>query len=72
MLDEKLLAILACPVCHAALRAEEQALVCTRTQVRYPVEDGIPVLLAERAVASHPAESAASGLPPEQPAPEER
>ena len=56
VVDEKLLAILACPVCHAALRAEEDALVCTKTQVRYPVEEGIPILLAERAQPAHPAE----------------
>jgi len=72
VLDEKLLAILACPVCHAALRAEEQALICTRTQVRYPIEDGIPILLAERAAPPHPAEGAAGAHPSERPAPEER
>jgi len=70
--DEKLLAILACPVCHAALRAEGQALLCTRTGVRYPIEDGIPILLAERAAPPHPAEGATGALPAEPPAPEER
>jgi len=55
VLDERLLAILACPVCHAPLRPEGDALVCTKTGVSYPVEDGIPILLADRAKPPHPA-----------------
>jgi uncharacterized protein len=65
VIDEKLLAILACPVCKAPLRAEEQALVCTKTLVRYPVDDGIPILLADKAVPPHPEEAAASGPSPQ-------
>jgi hypothetical protein len=49
-----LLAILACPSQdHAPLRAEESAageeLVCTVCDSRFPVRDGIPVLLADDA-----------------------
>jgi len=65
VIDEKLLAILACPVCKAPLRAEEHSLICTRTGVRYPVEDDIPILLAERAEPRHPDEAT-----PTQPRPE--
>jgi uncharacterized protein YbaR (Trm112 family) len=53
-MDERLLAILACPVCRAPLRLEGERLVCTATQAAYPIEDGLPILLAERAEPVHP------------------
>ncbi len=53
-LDPRLLAILACPVCRARLREENDRLVCEKTGVSYPIEDGIPVLLADRAEPPHP------------------
>ncbi|MFW6107126.1 MAG: Trm112 family protein [bacterium] len=56
MIDEKLLEILACPVCKAPLRLDGETLVCTKTGVRYPIEDEIPILLADRAQPPHPAE----------------
>ncbi|HUT34668.1 MAG TPA: Trm112 family protein [Planctomycetota bacterium] len=65
MIDEKLLAILACPVCRAHLRLEEQGLICTKTQVRYPVEDDIPILLADRAEPRHPDEVPGNDPPPQ-------
>ena len=68
MLDEKLLAILACPVCKAPLKLEGQSLVCTKAGVRYPIEDGIPILLADRAEPQHPNEGAPTSSPG-QPAP---
>jgi uncharacterized protein YbaR (Trm112 family) len=50
-----LLAILACPSAdHAPLRLETsgsgEELVCTSCLSRFPVTDGIPVLLADEAV----------------------
>ena len=54
MIDEKLLAILACPVCKAPLRLDGESLVCTRTEVRFPIEDGIPNLLPDSAKPPHP------------------
>ena len=53
-MDASLLAILACPVCKAPLRQEGERLLCTKTQVAYPIEDDIPVLLAQRAEPVHP------------------
>lgn len=55
-MDDKLLSILACPKCCGDLSAtgEEataQGLLCNSCAVVYPVEDGIPVLLVEEAVA---------------------
>ena len=46
-IDPELLAILACPVDHARVREEGAALVCTSCGRRYPVRDGIPVMLAD-------------------------
>jgi hypothetical protein len=48
-LDKDLLEILACPVCKGPLRMDESSLVCTSCRLRYPIRDGIPVLLAEEA-----------------------
>lgn len=51
MLDPKLLEILVCPKCRGELeyRAAESVLVCHRDRLRYPVRDGIPVLLIDEA-----------------------
>jgi uncharacterized protein YbaR (Trm112 family) len=38
---------LACPACHAALRMDATALLCTACGRIYPIIDGIPVLIAE-------------------------
>lgn len=50
-LDPSLLEILACPACKQSLKLEAEKLVCTNTQcrLRYPVREGIPVLLIEEA-----------------------
>ncbi len=49
-LRREVLAMLACPVCHAELApADEQEIVCTGCGRRYPVRDGLPVLLAAAA-----------------------
>ncbi|MFL6240043.1 MAG: Trm112 family protein [Actinomycetes bacterium] len=50
-LDERLLELLACPSCHAALRVDDAAdeLVCTGCGLAYPVRDDIPVLLIDEA-----------------------
>ena len=41
--------MLACPACHRDLRLEGECLVCGGCGRRYPVVDGIPMLIAERA-----------------------
>ena len=52
-IDEWLLDLLACPACHAPLRADDAAseLVCTSETcgLAYPVRDDIPVLLVDEA-----------------------
>ncbi len=41
---------LACPACLGALRLAETTVICTACRRVYPVVDGIPVLIVERAV----------------------
>lgn len=48
-IDKELLEILACPVDHAPVREEDDRLVCTSCRRRYPVREGIPVMLVEEA-----------------------
>lgn len=52
-IDDWLLEILACPKCHAPLRADTAAdeLACTGPDcgLAYPVRDDIPVLLIDEA-----------------------
>ena len=38
-----------CPVCHASLRFEEATVVCSGCARVYPIVDGIPVLIPQRA-----------------------
>lgn len=50
-LPQELLTILACPKCKGELdyRPEESSLVCPACKLRYPVRDGIPILLSAEA-----------------------
>ena len=49
--NSKLLEILVCPVSKSSLTymREEDELWCAVSQLAYPVEDGIPVMLKEEA-----------------------
>ncbi len=46
------LSFLACPLSHQALEydPDTQTLICESSGMRYPIEDGIPVLVSERAM----------------------
>lgn len=50
-LDDELLEILVCPKCKGELeyRPDEEALMCHECELRYAVEDGIPVMLVDEA-----------------------
>lgn len=50
--DKKLLDIVACPVCKGKLEYDKtaQQLICKADKLAYPITEGIPVLLANRAV----------------------
>jgi len=56
MLDPRLLEILCCPAheggepCHGALQERPDGLLCAKCGRLYPVEDGIPVMLQDKAV----------------------
>ncbi|MFP4472273.1 MAG: Trm112 family protein [Candidatus Omnitrophota bacterium] len=49
MLDKELLEILACPSCQGSLQEQADHLRCRQCGLRYPVKEGIPVLLVEEA-----------------------
>jgi len=48
-LDPKLLEILACPACKEPVRQEQCQIVCTGCGKRYPVREGIPIMLLDEA-----------------------
>ncbi|OOF84378.1 hypothetical protein BKG92_00445 [Rodentibacter ratti] len=50
-LNPKLLEVIACPRCLARLQydAENQRLICRYEQLAYPIENGVPLLIAEKA-----------------------
>jgi hypothetical protein len=53
MIDKELLEILACPKCKSEVRLDEaaQRIICTSPTcgLRYPIRDGIPVMLIDEA-----------------------
>ncbi len=50
-LSPQLLAILVCPKCKGELqyREDESALDCPACKLRYPIRDGIPIMLIDEA-----------------------
>ncbi len=53
MIDEELLKILACPLCKADVKLENDRIVCTKCGRRYPIKDGIPIMLVDEAELPH-------------------
>lgn len=53
MIDQRLLDILACPACNErpAVKLDEKnaKLICSMCGRRYPIREGIPVMLVEEA-----------------------
>lgn len=60
VLDKKLLAILACPICKGSLEYNREAaeLICWPDSLAYPIRDGIPVMLEDEARKLTPEEKA--------------
>ncbi|MFW6414584.1 MAG: Trm112 family protein [Verrucomicrobiota bacterium] len=56
MISEKLLEIVACPACEdrppLTISDDEKFLVCSECGRKYPIRDGIPVLLVDEAITS--------------------
>ena len=50
-ISKELLDILVCPKCKGELeyRATESALLCHACRLRYPIRDGIPIMLIDEA-----------------------
>ncbi len=44
-----LMDILACPKCRSGLEQAQEKLICTRCGRRYPIKDGIPIMLVDEA-----------------------
>jgi uncharacterized protein YbaR (Trm112 family) len=44
------LGLLVCPVCHGSLAIAADVVACTACQRRYPIVDGLPVLISSRAL----------------------
>lgn len=51
MLSKELLEVLACPKCKGPVELVEEgaALTCAACRLRYPITDGIPVMLIDEA-----------------------
>ncbi len=50
MIDKKLLDLLACPACKGKVEVEEKKIVCRHCGRKYPVKDGIPIMLIEESI----------------------
>ncbi len=48
-IPQDLLEILACPLCKAPVRLEGMKLICDVCGRRYPIRDGIPIMLIDEA-----------------------
>ncbi len=51
-MDQALLAILVCPITHSRLRQEGDFLISETGGLKYPIKDGLPILLPD--AAQHP------------------
>lgn len=49
MIDEELLAILACPGCQGDVTLKGEQIVCLQCGRKYPIRKGIPIMLVDEA-----------------------
>jgi len=49
MIDKELLSMLACPACKADVELKHDRIHCVKCGKKYPIRDGIPVMLIEEA-----------------------
>ena len=49
MIDKTLLEILACPLCKSSVELKDSKICCTKCKRKYPIKDGIPIMLIEEA-----------------------
>ena len=50
MVEERLMEILRCPLGKSKLRQEKDFLVCERCGLKFPVREGIPIMLTHEAL----------------------
>ncbi len=50
-ISKELLDILACPICKSDLEYDEEneKLICNKCRLKYPIKEGIPIMLEEEA-----------------------
>jgi len=49
MIDKELLEILACPACKGNVKEVSGKIVCGQCGRKYPIKEGIPVMLVDKA-----------------------
>ncbi|MBL7071311.1 MAG: Trm112 family protein [Candidatus Omnitrophica bacterium] len=49
MIDDELMKLLVCPACKSSVRLEGEKIACTNCGLRYPIRNGIPVMLIDEA-----------------------
>ncbi|OQB11095.1 MAG: hypothetical protein BWY16_00677 [Candidatus Omnitrophica bacterium ADurb.Bin205] len=49
MIDKELLDILACPSCKGDVFMKENKIICKKCGKKYPIKEGIPVMLIDEA-----------------------
>ena len=49
MIDKELLEILACPACKGDVQLKDEKIVCLKCNRKYPIKDGIPIMLVDEA-----------------------
>ncbi len=63
MIDKTLLEILACPSCKSSVELKDNKISCIKCKRRYPIKDGIPVMLIEEAEGGSYEESSSNPRP---------
>lgn len=48
MIDKELLDILACPACKSDVELKGDKIVCKKCAKKYPIRNGIPVMLIDQ------------------------
>jgi uncharacterized protein len=49
MIDKELLEILACPDCKGPVEYKDNRIICKKCGKKYPVRDGIPIMMIDEA-----------------------
>jgi len=49
MIDKELLSILVCPSCKGEVELKGEKIVCKKCGLKYPIRNGIPIMLIDEA-----------------------